>query len=154
MQRQHILLRLALNRNEPHRWPSYRFADRFGVARIILVRLHVWPHEARTHQSDLVTALGNLASPIVCAAARLHRHQARLKLRHKRQQLPASELALHDRPALPIHTVNVKQILCQVDSQCPNFHLRALPLGCCDFIAILAHAEAVLKSEGWVHPIR
>jgi len=127
MQRQHVLLRLALNRNEPHRWPSYRFADRFGVARIILVRLHVWPHEARTHQPDLVTALGNLASPIVCTAARLHRYQARLKLRHKRQQLPASELALHDRPALPIHTVNVKQILCQVDSQCPNFHLRTLP---------------------------
>src|SRR5882757_216801 len=59
MQRQHVLLRLALNRNEPHRWPSYRFADRFGLARIILVRLHVWPHEARTHQPDLVTALGN-----------------------------------------------------------------------------------------------
>jgi hypothetical protein len=35
MQRQHVLLRLALNRNEPHRWPSYRFADRFGVARIL-----------------------------------------------------------------------------------------------------------------------
>src|SRR5258708_35243782 len=83
MQRQHVLLRLALNRNEPHRWPSYRFADRFGVARIILVRLHVWPHEARTHQPDLVTAIGNLASPIVGSAARLHRHQARLKLRHK-----------------------------------------------------------------------
>jgi hypothetical protein len=58
MQRQHVLLRLALNRNEPHRWPSYRFADRFGVARIILVRPHVWPHEARTHQPDLVTAPG------------------------------------------------------------------------------------------------
>jgi len=28
-----------------------------------------------------------------------------LKLRHKRQQLPASELALYDRPASPIHTV-------------------------------------------------
>src|ERR1700722_15520621 len=73
MQRQHVLLRLALNRNEPHRWPSYRFADRFGVARIILVRLHVWPHEARTHQPDLVTAFGNLAGPIVGSAAGLHR---------------------------------------------------------------------------------
>jgi hypothetical protein len=137
MQRQHVLLRLALNRNEPHRWPSYRFADRFGVARIILVRLHVRPHEVRTHQPDLVTALGNLAGPIVCTAARLHRHQARLKMRHKRQQLPASELALHDCLIVPIHPVNVKQILCQVDSQCPNLHLRTLPR----FFVVMLHCH-------------
>jgi hypothetical protein len=87
---------------------AYRFADRFGVARIILVRLHVRPHEVRTYQPDLVTALGNLAGPIVCSAARLHRHQARSQLRHKRQQLPASELALHDCLIVPIHPVNVK----------------------------------------------
>jgi len=45
MERQHVLLRLALDGHEEHRRPSYRFADRFGVARVILVRLHVRPHE-------------------------------------------------------------------------------------------------------------
>jgi hypothetical protein len=125
MQRQHVLLRLALNRHEPHRWPSY--TDRLGVAYIILVRFHVRAHEARTHPPDLMTALGNLAGPIVNAATRLHRHQARSQLRHERQHLPASELAPHHGPALLIYAVNLKHILGQVDSQRRDVHHRTLP---------------------------
>src|SRR3984893_12669421 len=73
MQRQHVLLRLALDRDQAHRRPSDRFADRLGVARIVLVGLHVRPHKSCTHQPDLVTALANLAGPMVSAATRLHR---------------------------------------------------------------------------------
>jgi hypothetical protein len=127
MQRQHVLLRLALDRHEAHRRPSYCFTDRFGVTCIVLVRFHIRTPEARTHQLDLMTASGNLAGPIVRAATRLHRHQARAPLRHERQQLPTPEPTLHDCPALPIHAVNLKQILGQVDSQRRNIHLRTLP---------------------------
>ena len=31
-----------------------------------LIRLHIWAYKARTHQPDLVSALGNLAGPVVC----------------------------------------------------------------------------------------
>ncbi len=85
-----------------------------------------------------VTAPGNLASPIVGAAARLHRHHARSQLRHKWQQLPASKLALHDCPAVPIYPVNLKQILRQVYSQCPNIHLRTLPR----FLVVMLHSNS------------
>src|ERR1700730_14591262 len=101
MQRQHVLLRLALDRDQAHRRPSDRFADRLGVARIVLVGLHVRPHKSCTHQPDLVTALANLAGPMVSAATRLHRHHAWLQLHYNGEELLAAELApLSDRPRL------------------------------------------------------
>jgi hypothetical protein len=71
-----------------------------------------------------------------------------VQLRHKRQQLPPAELALHDRPALSVHPVNLKQILGQIYSQCLDIHLStslAASLRC--FTTILADAKAGLKSE-------
>jgi hypothetical protein len=41
MQRLHVELRLFLHRDEPHRRPGSRFGDRFGIAVVVLLRLHV-----------------------------------------------------------------------------------------------------------------
>jgi hypothetical protein len=44
-----------------------RFADGFGVSRIVLIRLHVRFHELGSHQLDGVPERQELASPIVGA---------------------------------------------------------------------------------------
>lgn len=52
--RQHGLLLNALDRHELHFRSSNHFADRLGVGRIVLVRLHVRLDGLRRNQLDLV----------------------------------------------------------------------------------------------------
>jgi hypothetical protein len=49
MQRQAALLLRHLGRDEPHVWPSDRFADRLGVSCIVLMALDVGLHVGRRH---------------------------------------------------------------------------------------------------------
>src|SRR5271156_5727146 len=39
---------LALDYHEPHRWSCDCFSDLLAVARVVLIRLHVRPHEGRS----------------------------------------------------------------------------------------------------------
>ncbi len=52
MQREKRLLLGGLDRHEPHGRTSDRFADRFRIARIVLVGLHVGAHDLRGHEFD------------------------------------------------------------------------------------------------------
>ena len=49
------LLFLRLDRNEPHRWPRNRLADRGCIICIVLAAFEVGLHIARRYQSDGVT---------------------------------------------------------------------------------------------------
>jgi len=79
-----IELVIGLDWDEAHVLALHSFGDCLRIHKVVLVGLHVRPHKPRTHQPDLVTALANLAGPIMGAATRLHRYQARSQLRHKR----------------------------------------------------------------------
>src|SRR5208282_3232023 len=76
MDRLHLLLRGTLNRDEAHRRPARRLADRLGVAGVVLVGFDERPYEPRRDEPHLVTELLNLARPVVRARTCLHRHQA------------------------------------------------------------------------------
>ncbi len=54
MQRLEVSLFLALDRSEPHCRPGGRFGDSLGIDNVALVRLHVWLHELRRDQANLV----------------------------------------------------------------------------------------------------
>src|ERR1700678_3033474 len=59
MQSHHVLLSPALDRDERHRRPSHRFADRLRVSRIILIGLHIWANKRWAHQLNFVSKLGD-----------------------------------------------------------------------------------------------
>ena len=84
MQRKYVLLCLALDYHEPHRWSLDCFTDRLGVARVVLIRLHVRPHKAWTHQLHFVPVFRNLAGEMVRATAGFHPDQERFQLRNER----------------------------------------------------------------------
>ena len=48
------LLFWRLDRDEPHRRPAHRLAQRFGVGRIILTALDIWLDQLRRNQLHLM----------------------------------------------------------------------------------------------------
>jgi hypothetical protein len=75
MQGQYRLLLYRFDRHEPHIGSLHRLADRFGIACIALVRLHVRLHELRCHQLHRVSEAQQLMCPVMRARARFHPDQ-------------------------------------------------------------------------------
>ena len=63
-----------------------------------------------------------LASPIIRAAARLDPNQARRQGSEKRQQLGPRQALGKDRFPARIGAMELKDIFCQIDSDCRNVH--------------------------------
>lgn len=72
MQRQDRLLLDGLDRHEAHVRSRGGFADRLGVGRVVLVRLHVRLDELRCNQPNRVSHALELTSPVVRAGLSLH----------------------------------------------------------------------------------
>jgi hypothetical protein len=71
-----------------------------------------------------------LAAPIVSARAGLHTDQARRKLREKGEQLAAAKLATDKNSPAMVNTMDLENVLCQVDSNCSKLrHGRLLYSG-------------------------
>src|SRR5215472_16205793 len=60
----------ALDRHEPHSRPLHRFADRFGIRRVVLLALDVGPHELRRHEPNLVTERSHAPNDAPCGKPR------------------------------------------------------------------------------------
>lgn len=70
VERQHHLLLIRLDRYKAHVGPAHRLADRLRVGSIIFVRLRVRFNELRCHQLYGIPHRGQLARPVMRAAAR------------------------------------------------------------------------------------
>ncbi|ESY88175.1 hypothetical protein X738_32590 [Mesorhizobium sp. LNHC209A00] len=72
----------------------------------------------RRHQTDVMCHLLKSASPVVRPCASLHADQASRALLEKREQLAAAKLAAHENPTVLVYTMNLKDALCEVDTDC------------------------------------
>ena len=122
VQRQHRLLLWILRRNEAHVWPRHRFADRLGIEHVVLVRLHVRFDELRCHHLDLVAKSRQFCCPEVRTAARLNADQAGLQFCEKHSDLVAPELLAQDHCASLVNTVNLENVLGQIQTDGRNRH--------------------------------
>jgi len=126
MHRQDRLLLAVLDGHEAHSGPAHRFADRFGICRVILVRLDVRFHELRGHQLYGMPERFQLPRPMRRAAARLHADQAGRPVSEERRHLLALERLPEHGLASFIHAMCLEHVLCQIDTNCRNLHLGRL----------------------------
>ena len=91
-QHQRRLLLRRLHRNEPHRRPAHRLAERFGVGRIVLAALDVGLGQLRRDQLHLMPKRLQQPRPMVRAAAGLDRDHRRRQLLIKSDHLLATQL--------------------------------------------------------------
>jgi hypothetical protein len=99
MQHQQRLLRLALDRNEPHARSLDGLTTALGIRGIVLVGLHIRLHVLRRHEPHLVAELGQFAGPVVRPAARLHTDETARQVGEELEHFAASQLLPQRRPA-------------------------------------------------------
>jgi hypothetical protein len=102
----------ALHHGETHRRTDQRFTDRFGISRIILVRLDVRLDVLRRDQPDLVPERLQLARPIALSRTGLQPDQTRWQFGEETQHLASPQPFAQHRSPLPISRVNLKDPLC------------------------------------------
>ena len=76
----------------------------------------------RGHDLHGVTELLELPLPIKCARGSFDADKARLQFAKDRQQLFAADPTYQYRASLAVDTVQLEDILCQVDTEYVNFH--------------------------------
>ncbi len=129
MDRQHCLLGRRLQRDKTHDRSAHRFADRFGVSRVVLVRLDIGLDELRGHQLHVVAQTKQPPSLVVRRGACFHAHSTRLQIGEEGQHLTAPELLLQGHITSLVYTVNLKNVLCQVQPDRRNVHFgRPFPV--------------------------
>jgi hypothetical protein len=122
MHDQHRLLLLALDRHEAHGRPRRRFADRRGISRIVLPALEIGLDVLRWDQAHFVPQPAQLPGPEMGGGASLQADPARRKLREVAQDLPAAEAALLDNGVVCVDTVNLEDVLGQIEANRCNLH--------------------------------
>ena len=120
MEHQAALLLWRLGRDEPHVRPGDRLTDRLGVSGIILLSLDVRLHISRRHQANGMAERLELARPVMRRRTGLDTNQARRQLLEERQNITALQLAAEDDIALRIDTVNLKNRLRDIETDCRN----------------------------------
>jgi hypothetical protein len=122
MQRQGRLLLARLDRHEPHRLACDRFADRLRVGGIILSPLHIGLHVSCGHQPHFMTQLGQFARPVMRRPASLGTDQARWQLLEEPQHLRSSQRLANYNLSACADTVNLKNVLGQIQADRANLH--------------------------------
>src|SRR5262249_60610066 len=120
------LLALLLGRLDAHKahgWTPDRLADRLGVGCVVLIALEIGLHVLRRHQTNLVSELGQLASPIVGCGTGLHPDQAWRQRCEERDHLAAPQL-LSDNDLLScIDAMNLEYVLGDIQTHRGNLHV-------------------------------
>lgn len=117
----------ALDCGKAHAWPRYCFADRFGVRRISLASFDVSLHVSWWHQLDRMAKLPQFPSPMMCDRTSLDFDQARTKAREELQRLTAAQRLADDNLAVGINTVNLQNVLGEVEADCRNLVHGVVP---------------------------
>ena len=127
MHRQDRLLFDRLEPDETHRRPDDGLADRFSVRRVILVPLDVRLHIGGGNEAHLVAHCAQLPAPIMRCRARLDADQTVRQSFEIVQNLAPSQLPPHDNRARRINSVNLENILGEIQTYRRNIaHGRLL----------------------------
>src|SRR5262245_41274378 len=127
VQHQGSLLRLRLERDEPHRRPRDRFADRFSIVRVVLAALEVGLYVARRHQPHGMAERFQLAAPVMVSRTGFASHHTRRQIGEKCQYFgPTNALADYHR-ARAIDPVHLEHRLRYIKTDRDNLAHGRLP---------------------------
>jgi hypothetical protein len=128
VQGQHRLLLGALHRHKAHARALHGLADRLGVAAVGLVALDVRLDVGGRQQPHLMAKPLQPPRPVMRAAARLDPdHRRRQRGEEPLELAPAQPLAQH-RAAGGVDTVNLEDVLRQIQTDHAKLHRGRLPL--------------------------
>jgi hypothetical protein len=130
MEHQAALLLRRLGRHKPHIGPGHCFTDGLSISGIILVSLYVrldigWRHQAHGMPKRL-----EFPCPMVRRGAGLDPHETPGQLLEESNDVSAIELAPDDHIAFSINAMNLKNRLCDIETDCRNrLHGPVLRIG-------------------------
>jgi hypothetical protein len=116
------LLLGRLDRHKPHGRAAHRFADRFGVDRIVLAALDVWLDVLRRQQNHLMPQAAQPPRPVVRGAARLEPDARRRQLGEDFLDLAAPDLPPQHRLLALVNSMNLKDMLGRIQTNSDNRH--------------------------------
>jgi hypothetical protein len=119
---QYSLLIDILDGYEAHGRSAYRFTDSLCISRIIFVLLDIGFNVLRRHQAHAVALCLELASPVMGAAAGVHPDKAGWQVDKESDNLVAFELLLGHGLAMRIDSVDLEDILREVDASVGDLH--------------------------------
>ena len=111
----------ALDRDEAHRRPAHRLADRRRIGRVVLAAPDVGPDVLRRHQAHLVAKRAQLARPEVGPGAGLQPDEAGGRWA-KKPSLGAAQTALDHDATRRIDAMHPKDMLGEVETDRGNLH--------------------------------
>ena len=120
---QRRLLLSGFDRHKPHCRPAHRFANRFGIDRIVLAALDVGLDVLRRHQQHLVPQAAQPPRPVMRSAARLDADSRRRQLAKEFFDLAAPQLPPQHRVLVLVNPVNLKDMLGRVQPNPDNRHV-------------------------------
>src|SRR5437660_3002365 len=118
MEHQAALLLGRLGLDEPHGCPGDRLADSLGVGSIVLLPLDVRLHVGRRHQTHRMPERLQLARPMMRRSAGLNTNEARRQPLKEWQNVPALELTANDYITYRVNSVDLKNRLGDVETDC------------------------------------
>src|SRR5207244_10911256 len=118
MEHQAALLLECLGLDEPHVCSGDRLADSLGVGSIVLLPLDVRLHVGRRHQTHRMPQRFELARPMMRRSAGFDADEARRQPLKEWQNVPALELAANDHITCRVNSVDLKNRLCDVETDC------------------------------------
>ncbi|MET4448970.1 hypothetical protein ABIB75_007282 [Bradyrhizobium sp. GM2.2] len=111
----------ALHDNEPPARSLRRFANRFGIDRIVLLPLHERFYIGGRDPPNFMAKLDQLTRPVMCSTTCLQRYRATRLRREEIQQLSWADPLAEHRSTPPIRSVNAKNVLGDIQTDCDNF---------------------------------
>src|SRR6266508_4915488 len=118
VEHQAALLLERLGRHEPHVCSGDRFANGLSVHSIILVSLDVGLHVGRRHQAHRMTKSLQFARPMMRRGAGFDTNEARRQLLKEWQNVPALELTSNDYITCRVNSVDLKNRLGDIETDC------------------------------------
>src|SRR5450432_448110 len=127
VQQQATLLLRSFGGHEPHVGPGDCLANRLCVGCVILLPLDIGLHVGWRHQPHGVTKCLEFARPMMRRGAGFDADQTRRKLFKERQDRAPLQLATYDHLATSINAMNLKDRLCDIQTDC-HYRLHGLLL--------------------------
>ena len=115
----------SLDRHVPHTGPADCFADCLGIVGIVLLTLDERLDELRRYQLDGKAARTQLTRPVVRATTGFHADLTPWLQRLGQHLQPVRALQLAFPHATPgaVHSVYLKYVFCQINTNASNLHL-------------------------------
>src|SRR5439155_16387405 len=118
MEHQAALLLECLGLDEPHVCPGDRLADSLGVGSIVLLPLDVRLHVGRRHQTHRMPQRFELARPMMRRSTGFDADEARRQPLKEWQNVPALELTANDYITCRVNSVDLKNRLGDIETNC------------------------------------